>query len=389
MTAPRPLRIGMISQSLSRQGGGVSEALRLYGDAIMATGEGHVLHVFAPHDADSARDSALYAGWQVHLAKAYGPRRFAFSPGLVTALLRADIDVLQVHGVWQAHGLAAWIWHLRTGRPLVISPHGMFEPWIMQRSARAKTALSALFQDAMLRGSAVIHALTQAEREQSSALYPAHRDVEVVPNYVALRSTDGLARPDWWPQRYDGRRIFLFFGRLHAKKGLFELCDAWERLSADPHFAARNALVICGWVDDDTALAGRLADLEQATDSFLFAGPQFGEDRWRAMAAADFVVLPSKSEGLPMGVLEAWGMGKPMIMTEACNLPEGFAAGAAMQCGQSVEEIAQALSAAAALPAQDVARMGGAAQSLIIRDFSQESFARRLLALLRRAVGTA
>lgn len=381
------LKIGMISQSLSRQGGGVSEAMRLYGDAILAMEEGHVLHVFAPHDAGSEGDSALYAGWRVHLARAFGPRRFAFSPGLVMALLRSDIDVLHVHGVWQAHGLAAWIWHKITGRPLVVSPHGMFEPWIMQRSRRAKRVLSALFQDSLLRGSKVIHALTRAEQEQSQALYPGHRQVEVLPNYVAQRSIEGLARPDWWPARYEGRRIVLFFGRLHAKKGLFELCDAWQRLSADPAFAAANALVVCGWVDDDAALAQRLDALGQATDSFLFAGPQFGEDRWRAMAMADFVILPSKSEGLPMGVLEAWGMGKPMIMTDACNLPEGFAAGAALRCGQGVEDIVQALRQMAAMPASDVAEMAQAACALVERDYSKDRFALRLVALLRRAGG--
>ena len=44
-------------------------------------------------------------------------------------------------------------------------------------------------------------------------------------------------------------------------------------------------------------------------------------------------MLPSFSEGMPIAVLEAWSYGLPVLMTEACNLPEGFAAGAALQIG--------------------------------------------------------
>ena len=35
-------------------------------------------------------------------------------------------------------------------------------------------------------------------------------------------------------------------------------------------------------------------------------------------------ILPSFSEGLPMAVLEAWAYGLPVLMTDHCNLPEGF-----------------------------------------------------------------
>ena len=34
---------------------------------------------------------------------------------------------------------------------------------------------------------------------------------------------------------------------------------------------------------------------------------------------------------MPMSVLEAWAYRKPVLMTDACNIPEGFAAGAAFR----------------------------------------------------------
>jgi poly(glycerol-phosphate) alpha-glucosyltransferase len=44
-----------------------------------------------------------------------------------------------------------------------------------------------------------------------------------------------------------------------------------------------------------------------------------------------------------MVVLEAWAYGKPVLMTPECNLPEGFAANAAIRIETSVESIAAGL----------------------------------------------
>jgi poly(glycerol-phosphate) alpha-glucosyltransferase len=71
----------------------------------------------------------------------------------------------------------------------------------------------------------------------------------------------------------------------------------------------------------------------------VFAGPAFGEVKDALMRRVSAFVLPSFSEGLPMSVLEAWAYGLPVLMTDYCNLPEGFAAGAAVRTGTGVDEI--------------------------------------------------
>ena len=77
--------------------------------------------------------------------------------------------------------------------------------------------------------------------------------------------------------------------------------------------------------------------------SVVFLGPQFGDNKIACYRDCDAFILPSFSEGLPMVVLEAWAYGKPVLMTPECNVPEGFAANAAIRIEPNVPSIASGL----------------------------------------------
>jgi poly(glycerol-phosphate) alpha-glucosyltransferase len=54
-----------------------------------------------------------------------------------------------------------------------------------------------------------------------------------------------------------------------------------------------------------------------------------------------------------MSVLEAWSYRLPVLMTDECNLPEGFAANAALRIGTDVDSIAEGLRELFSLPTTD------------------------------------
>src|SRR5947207_12535049 len=126
-------------------------------------------------------------------------------------------------------------------------------------------------------------------------------------------------------------------------------------------------LCIAGW--DQVRYESKLKSMADAA-SVVFLGSQFGAEKSECYRTCDAFILPSLSEGLPMTVLEAWAHAKPVLMTPECNLPEGFAAGAAIQIGTSPEKIAAGLKQLIEMSDDDRRAMGARGRTLVATKFS-------------------
>jgi len=365
-------RVMVLTPAIGRRGGGVSEAARLYVAALIAEGR-FLPEVVTLYDDSFQADRAAWPAVPIHAFRAYGPSNYGFSPGMLKHVLgNRDAALVHVHGIWMFHVFCAALWCKLRRRPAVVTPHGMLEAWILRRSPRLKAAVSRLYQARFLSKAAAIHVLTEKEiGDVAQAGLPTAR-CHVIPNYALPPPAEDPGLPGWWQPDFAARRVFLFFGRIHDKKGWRELCDAWEALSAsDPSFRNGAQLVFCGWPDSCPEFEPRVAALAERFGNIIFAGPQFGIERDRSMAAADVFVLPSKSEGLPMAVLEAWAAGVPALMTRACNLDQGFTAGAAVETGEDAGAIAAALRKVMGWPEDALDQARAAARALVAAEFSQ------------------
>ncbi len=380
------VKIGMIAGGLSRLNGGVSEAVRLLTLALKESGQTDI-ELFTTKDAYLAQERAQFGALPIHAAHGFGSPRYGFAPGMVRQLLASDIDILHVHGIWTFHAAAAWLWHRISGKPVVIAPHGMLEPWILARSRLLKWLVWHLYLRDLFRRAAGVHVLTVKEEADVQAVVPGAA-CTLIAHYVPLRDADpGGEMPAWWDARHAKARVIVFFGRLHAKKGVMELCDAWEQLCRQsPDLAGRSRLVFCGWVDGVAGFEDRVARLGEEFGNITFAGPQYGADKWRSLSAASFMILPSHSEGLPLSVVEAWSAGTPTIMTEACNLPDGFAAGAALMVEPAPPGILAGLLHAAQMPEAELAIMRDAARQLVVEHYSATAVAHKTMALYQQAL---
>jgi len=321
------LHIALLTSWASHLGGGVATAVWQQARMIRAAG-GRVTIVALADEGSSTGDLAE-SDITVLTAPVQGPRQIGYAPALARCLEQAAPDILHLHGIWMYPSHAGAQWARRTGRPYLVSPHGMLDPWITARG-RLKKAVARLAyeQDSWARASA-LHALTRDEAADIAREAGADRPVLVIPNAGPPASDAPVqARPPH----------VLYLGRIHPKKNLDSLLEAWA--VADLPTGAE--LHIAGWGDPADMAAFR-QKLDAAPATVRFHGAVHGADKAQLLAGARWMILPSHSEGLPMAILESWAAGTPTIMSAACHLPEGLEAGAALLCDTDAGSIASAL----------------------------------------------
>ena len=378
------MKIGLLTAHASRRAAGVWVSVAHLGKALAACGLDVEIFGLADH-----RSGTAGAGWDgppLRLHDVIGAEAFGYAPRLARSLDAQRLALLHANGLWMYPSLASFRWSRGARQPYVVAPHGMLDPWAVSHAAWKKRLVGWWFENAHLAGASCLHALTAAEARAIRACGLAN-PICVVPNGVDQPSDIRLGPPAWADPAGQDRKILLFLGRLHPKKGLENLLGAWRDVRAAA--SARDwVLVIAGWGEEEYQQRLRhIADAHAFGDSLRFVGPQFGHDKAASLACADAFVLPSLSEGLPVAVLEAWSYGLPVLMTDACNLPEGFAAGAALPIGTDRAGIGAGLRRLFALPEAARREMGARGRTLVRERFSWASIAAQMAAVYQWVLG--
>jgi len=245
-------------------------------------------------------------------------------------------DLVHVHGLWHPflHRVAAWA--AAGGVPVLVSPQGMLTPWSLAQKRLKKRLALAAYQHHDLATAAAIHATAQSEVDDVRRL-GLRQPIVVAPFGIAI--PDAASAPPRWSAAAGGRRVALFVSRIHPKKGLVNLLEAWARLRAE-HVAGAECgtsrppwcLVIAG--PDEAghkaellalAAARGLAVEERppattgplATDAdIVFTGPVFDAQKTALYQRSDLFVLPTHSENFGVVVLEALACGLPVLTTK-------------------------------------------------------------------------
>ena len=294
-------------------------------------------------------------------------------------LLRASEGV-HIHGLWETSTRVAAQTARRLRKPYVVSAHGMLEPWALRNKALKKRVYAALVERTNLGGAACLHALTEAEAEDYRR-FGVDRPIAVIPNGVtAPESADPELFLEAFPEAR-GRRVVLFLGRIHFKKGLDLLARAWGELATR---FPETLLVLAGPDSENSqAAVEKLIAARGIEDRVLFTGMLGSELKWSALAAAECFVLPSYSEGLSMATLEAMSLGVPVIVTTNCHLPEVSRTGAGWEIEATEPALREALEAMLTAGPEKNGERGLLGRGLVADRFSWEQVGRQMAELYR------
>jgi glycosyltransferase involved in cell wall biosynthesis len=262
--------------------------------------------------------------------------------------------LMHVHGLWFPFEVRACHQALKKGLKLVVSPHGMLDPWALKQKSWKKKIAWHLYQKRLLNKADLL--IVNSEREREHVLKLGIRtDIVVIPNGVDMDAQQGEFK------RQRSERTVLFLSRIAPGKGLTELLEAWHRIPNKRGYTLR----LVGYAQADygqkiQGLIGRLG----LSNCVSMEGPLYGREKWQAFHDADYFVLPSHSENFAIVVAEALTAGLPVITTDQTPWGRLIDDGAGWICGITSEEVERALVNAIALEQEQRELMGERARAI-------------------------
>ena len=185
----------------------------------------------------------------------------------------------------------------------------------LKKSRTKKIIAIKLFISKFIKDARLIHALTDNEKRDILNL-EKNIDVIVIPNGV----NSDLNNFSYKEDVHKNVKI-LFLGRVDVYgKGLDLLVNAVSILE-NKNFPVTFSLNIVGPYQTKNDKKFIEKSLKKHKN-IIYSGPVFGELKYQEIYKSDILILPSRSEGMPMVILEAMQLKKPVIVTENCNVSE-------------------------------------------------------------------
>jgi glycosyltransferase involved in cell wall biosynthesis len=320
------VKILHINHSANPAGGGPIEAIKQQAGVLEESG--HSMELLC---LDSPDDPSLFdCTFPVHAVGPSSPG-YGYTSRLVPWLEkhRLNYDAVVINGLWQFSGFGTWRALRMHGQPYFVFPHGMLDPWFKQRyplKHLKKWIYWPWAEYRVLRDAAAVLFTCEEERIQARKSFWLYRCKETV---VSL----GIASPAGDPQRQRRlflerfaelrqRKLLLFLGRIHEKKGCLELIKAFQRLIGEhPQSTDSLHLVMAGPAESNYAMAVRDdAQRMGLASRITWTGMLTGDLKWGAFRAAEAFVLPSHQENFGIAVVEALACGLPVLISNKVNI---------------------------------------------------------------------
>ncbi len=277
--------------------------------------------------------------WKVH---AVGPGRgfYGFTKSLDDWLLsnHTNYDAVIIDGIWQYSSYGVWKILHNKNTPYFVYPHGMLDPWF-KKNYPLKHLKKWLYwpwaEYRVLRDARAVLFTAEDERLLAKQSFWLYKCNEHVTSY-------GTSKPSGDPEKQkaaffskypdlEGKRILLYIGRIHEKKGADLLLKAYlNLLSGLSSDEINNTHLFMAGPPSTESFSSQLKEIEitefakikskASSMPITWAGMIEGDIKWGAFYAADAFVLPSHQENFGMAVAESLATRTPVLISNKINI---------------------------------------------------------------------
>jgi glycosyltransferase involved in cell wall biosynthesis len=217
-------------------------------------------------------------------------------------------DIVHIFGIWNIFLQSVLIASKEIGKKVIVSPIGYLEKWSLQQSKIKKKIALFLYQKKNLEKADCIHVTSASELDSLKDLNLKNQNIINLEHGKIYNFYENL--------KIEKKPIktALFFSRVHKKKGLLELVDAW--------FIVRPKnwkLEIRGPITDleyKKKILKAIANYNLQND-IVFKEPVYNEkEKINVLQRCDLMILPSKNENFAFTICESLFAGLPVLCSD-------------------------------------------------------------------------
>ena len=297
----------------------------------------------------------------------------SFTRKEITRYLKDEkFHLIQIQSMWDWPYHKVMVEARKLGIPYIVTPRGMLEPWSLSQKKWKKKLAWWLYQRNDVQKSVCVFTTAKMEAEHVTNLGITTCKA-VIPNGIETDSYPCKTSVDVV------KKQVLFLSRVHVKKGIEVLFEAWKQIH--PDYEDWQLLVIGnGEAEYIHSLENRVECLG-LKESIKILPPVFGNDKIQIYQESALFCLPSYSENFGMAIAEAMSCGTPVITTTNCpwNILNDTKTGWCIDL--NVDNLKRALREALSMNPTELYDMGQKASKLIYENFDYRNVTRKTLKL--------
>ena len=349
--------------SIDRTAGGTSTYMQVLAKGLDEIAEVHII-------THASENPLVMENCTVHYVHNYQPLSYSWKMTIAFLLDEIKPDIVHVNCCWLPACAAVQRIAQKRGYKVVLTPHGMLEPWIIKRHYwTRKVPALWLYQKAAVQRADCVQATAESERDNLLKL-GYNSNIKVVRLGIDAESIE-MKRS--WKQS----RQILFLSRVHVKKGINFLVEAADVLRNE---LQGYKILVAGEGEADYVEAMKRMICDRGLQDIVqLIGGVYGDEKWRLFQTSDFFVLPTHSENFGLAIAESLASGTPVITTVGTPWSDlnSSEAGAWIEIG--TEPLVETLRRFLGLSEDELETMGRNGRKLIETKYSAHVMAEQMM----------